>query len=407
MFTQNEERILEWLRRNDECGLVELAEHCSLARSSAHTALQHLLEMGVIQNVRPAGRAKYRIADRDALERAAQRMLDEFRSAVTVEHTARTRPRLVFTDCYVLPDEYLESLGGYYEITVCPDLGAMRNTAAFYERTLDAEVVVRFDSAAITREFLQARPSLKALMFPTCFPRNVDFQACKDFGIIVKHADPVTQKYFSSTQVEFAVHATFSLLNPFRTIGDATEYHHHHNLGNELFGKNVGLVAGNTNIRSLVEIFQAFGCMVRAASTAVTPPMPSEFGLVSFRNVTELWKWADILIALDGARPNLNTLFALDECPQYVLNLSSSADLDVHGALSAVESGKVQGLALDNAPYSWSDDLSDQAVQMAFDRLGSFPNVILTPEMGIHSKESNERNHVQTFEMLMALRSEL
>jgi phosphoglycerate dehydrogenase-like enzyme/predicted transcriptional regulator len=407
MFTRNEARILDWLRQHDECGLVELAANCSMARSSAHTALANLLSMGVVQNIRPSGRGKYRIADRDAIERAAQRLIDEFRTAVSVETSRRVRPRLVFTDCYVLPDEYLETLGGYYEITVAPDLGALRNAAKFEERTRAAEVVVRFDSAPITRDFLQARPALKALVFPTVFPRNVDVQACKDFGVIVKHADPVTQKYFAATHVEFAVHATFTLLNPLRPIEDPAEYHHHRNLGNELFGKNVGLVAGTTNIRSLVEIFQAFGCTVRAASTAPTPPMASEFGLVSFRDVTELWDWADVLISLDGARPNLNQLLRRKVCPDYVINLSSSAELDIYEALNAIASGSIAGLALDHAPYVWNDALSDSEAREALARLGSFPNVLLTPEMAIHSRESNERSFAHTFDMLMALRTEL
>jgi phosphoglycerate dehydrogenase-like enzyme/predicted transcriptional regulator len=407
MFTQNEERILEWLRRNEECGLVELAANCSMARSSAHTAIQSLLERGILLNVRPNGRAKYRIADRDAIERAAQHMLEKFRAAVAVETSNRARPHLVFTDCYVLPSEYLETLGGYYDITVSSDEGYLHNAEAFNERTLDAEVIVRYDFSPIDRDFIQARPKLKGVVFPTCFPVNVDLQACKDFGVIVKHADPVTQKYFSSTHVEFAVHATMTLLNPLRQTKNLADYHWHTNLGGELFGKNIGLVAGNTNIRSLVEIFQAFGCTVRAASTAATPPMPSEFGLVAYRDANELWDWCDILIALDGAQPNLNALLERGERPRYLINLSTTVEFDTELALRALEAGHLAGLAIDVVPFTWSETMSRQEMNTVHAKLQGFPNVLITPEMGVLTEESIQRSYTQTFEMLMALRLDI
>lgn len=407
MFTQNEERILEWLRRNPECGLVELAANCEMARSSAHTAIQTLLSRGILQNVRPNGRAKYRIAGRDAIERAAQNMLEQFRAAVAVESSNASRPRLVFTDCYVLPDEYLETLGGYYDISVCEDDGYFHNAEAFDERTKDAEVIIRFDSSVIDRPFLQARPNLRGVVLPVCFPDNIDLQACQDFGVIVKQADPTTQKYFSSTHVEFAVQATLNLLNPLRSGTQLTDYHWHTDLGTELFGKNVGIIAGNTNIRSLVEIFQAFGCTVRAASTSPTPPMPSEFGLVAYRDVEELWDWSNILIALDGARLNLDSLLIREGKPRYLINLSTTMKFDPRCAIEALESGRLAGLAIDAIPFQWSETMSRQEIIDAMEQLSKTPSVLLTPEMGILTEESIQRNYAQTFEMLMALRSEL
>lgn len=407
MFTQNEERVLGWLRTHTECGLVELATHCDMARSSAHTAIAHLLDMEVVQNVRPGGRAKYRIADRDAIERAATKLLGNFRAAVTPDVSSNHRPRLVFTDCYTLPAEFLGTLGGYYDITTAPDHGALHNAAEFAERTMDAEVIVRYDASPIDREFLQARPLLKGVVLPTCFVINVDLQACKDFGVIVKHADSVTQKYFSSTHVEFAIHATLTLLNPLRPSYDLNNYHWHTDLGGELFGRNVGLVAGNSNIRSLVEIFQAFGCTVRAASTAATPPMPSEFGLIAYRDVSELWQWSDVFIALDGAQPDFDSLLQGGPGPDYLINLSTMTQLNSDLALAALDSGRLQGLAQDVVPFSWNTMMTSQEMHDSFQRLAENSKVLLTPEMAILTEDSINRNYAQTFELLMALRSEI
>ncbi len=401
MFTSHERTILDQLHQRGEVELATLAGTTEIPRSSAYVALRHLVEMGVLEATKQGGVTRYRIATRDVLERVVQHISDEFRAAVLTP-ASHEKPELVFTDGYGLPESQLRELRTRYGITKFSAPGIV-DQETFVRRTRNADVIVTFDYSVVDRAFLKSVPRLKAVVSPACFPLTIDVEACEDFGVIVVHPNPITQKYYATRQVEYAVNAAFRLVQPMHRAAKIAQYDWRECIGEDLFAKNVGIMTGGTNIRPLVEIFQAFGCDVGAATSDPVPLLSSEFGLNGYMDLDALWDWSDILITLDGADVDLDAFLTRDTSPKYIVIMSSQVDFDIDLIQSRLDSGAIAGLALDMVPQRWRSSYGDSELTTRMEGLAALKNVIVTPEAGVFSVDSMRRSHLQVFKMLMSL----
>lgn len=393
MFTPNEQALLDALKLDRSSDLASLARRTGLARSSAHSALQNLIAIGVVQTQRLGGKTNYTIASRDAIERAIGNLVQQFRQAVSTGDRETQKPRLVFSDLYIPPSSHLELLRTKYEVTTYEDSPSQVPSDLLTERSKGAQVVVRFDTAPITRDYLLANPDLRALHFPTCFPENVDWEACAEFGVKTTHPDPITQNYFTNTHTEFAVHAALITVRNLKSRSEVPSYRWDQHLDEDLYGKHVGIVTARTNIRTLVEIFRAFGCEVDAATEASPPPMPTEQGIRSWSSIDELWHNSEIIIVLDGASLDVDELMARPSTPKRLVAMSSQMTLNFDSLREHLASGRLLFAVID-VQAGKTNNLEALALR---------DDVLITPERSILSKGSLRNSYQQTVDTLMSL----
>lgn len=408
MFTFNELTVVEYLRAHPFVDFSRLVEGTGLAKSSAHVVLSRLTELGVVETRKGTGSrsVKYAIAPRDVVERAAADLLSEFRKALYPTEYGGTKPRLVFTDSYVLPEPQLQELRHRYDVVTYDESPTYVNDDLLRTRSLDAEVIVRFDFGAVDRKFLRKMPRLRAIVLPNCEPSNIDFQACKEFGVQVRHADIRSQKYFARTQLEYVVNAAFSLMRPLQSASIAVREGQgiwSSKYGEELGGKRVGILFSDSDLSRMVEVFRSLGCDVRAANALASPPLATQFGLQGYSSLREVWDWSDLLVLIDSPQVDLDALLRSPRSPAYLIVTNRKAAFDKSVMADALAGGRIRGLALDylDEPETVASDTWNASRFLG--PLFDLPNVLATPELGVLSTESLKRSYEQTFAMLMDL----
>lgn len=407
LFTANESAILSCLRGEDSADLATLSMRCGLARSSVHSAVGRLIDLGLVLNTNPEGKAVYRIAGRDGLERAMQQIVTEFRDHVSVPHAAG-KPVLAFTDNYLLPESQLQELRSRYEVRTFPQDHTYRSDELFAERARDAEVIVRFDFQPVDADFLAQMPNLKAVVFPNCVVANVDVKACEEFGVSLHNTDPATHKYYATTQVEYVLNAALTLLKPLSRFKHQVESFSNYydwavNIDEDLCGKNVGFVFQQGNIRTLVQMFQLLGCAVRAANTLDLPPLTSEVSVNHYDTIEDVWQKSDIVVILEGVELALEPLLDLERCPDYLICGSGDARYSSERMRDQVISQRLKGLAIDMIPHEWGAVDKAESFERSIAPLRDLPNVIITGEVEVFSQESIARSHARVFDVLMNL----
>ena len=116
MFTDNELRILKYLKAHPDVDFRMIVENCRLPRSSTHAALRHLLDRGVVTVRSRSHDSRYQLATRDVIEQLGARLLADFRNVLLPDTSSTAKPRLVFVDNYSLSDSQLHELRNRYDI---------------------------------------------------------------------------------------------------------------------------------------------------------------------------------------------------------------------------------------------------------------------------------------------------
>lgn len=407
MFRSNEKTILQYLQTNGPTELAVLATDCGMARSSAYAAIQQLIKAGVIENSRSKGKAAFQIRGRDALERAAQDFTAQFRSLVFPKQPMRGLPVLSFVDNYLLPESLLQQLRSKYQVRIFPEQHAYINDNQFLERVGDSDVIVKYDQQWVDRKFLEQAPELKAIIFPNCFIMNIDFEACKEFGVRLFYPDPMTHQYYESAQVEYVINSALTLIKPLsKAIRDSNVDDHfdwRRNIGDDLFGKKVGIVFQEGSIRKLVQVLQAFSAEIKACNTLESPPLSSAVGLNGYETIDELWKWADLIVILDGVEVDLTRLLAKQKTPDFLITGSGLAKFKPEDLRTSMDSGKLRGVSMDTLPYSWNAHLGQKKFDQVLEPLRGLPNLIITSEASVFTHMSIRQSHARVFEILMNL----
>jgi phosphoglycerate dehydrogenase-like enzyme/predicted transcriptional regulator len=409
VFTENERIVLKYLQEGGALRLSALTNALGLARSSTYQALRSLMEKGVVVTQpedETGGPASYRLAGSAQLERAAQDFLREFREAVSAQKQ-RQRLRLVFTDLYVLPESLLQRLRTRFDIVTYGDTELFSSDETFRSRCKDADVVVRFDAANVDEQLLQSCPQLKVVVCATTDDLNVDIDACRRHGVLVIKLDSVEEKYFATTQVEYVLYALMGLKRNFqrsaRDVPLGALYRDKSTLGKELSGSKVGLLFLDSNVTQLVRVLQALDCEVEAAATGVNPPRPLMSGLRHYRSVEDLWRWSEAFVVLENVNVVIDDLLQEERIPEYLVVCSDGLQYSPEIMRQQLLTRRLRGVALDFLPNMFQNGAFHEDPQRLLRPIINFPNVVVTPELGVLSADSFNRNYEYVFRVLMEL----
>lgn len=166
-------------------------------------------------------------------------------------------------------------------------------------------------------------------------------------------------------------------------------------LGFELCGRTVGIIGTGRIGQGVAQILRGFGCRLLAHD-----PVPNQECLalgVSYVNLDELYRNSDIITIhcpLNQQTRHLIDAPALAKMKQGVMliNTSRGAVVDTTAVIAALKTGQVGYLGLDVYEQEgdlFFRDLSSQVIQDdVFERLLTFPNVLITGHQGFFTVEA-------------------
>ncbi|WP_341501368.1 2-hydroxyacid dehydrogenase [Gallaecimonas sp. GXIMD4217] len=275
----------------------------------------------------------------------------------------------------------------YFDARLAPDTAALAQgfdaVVPFVNDKLDAQVLQRLKDGGV--RFIALR---------CAGYNNVDLDAAGRLGLIVTRVPAYSPE-------AVAEHAVALMLALGRRLHKAYNRVREDNfsldglLGFNLHGKAVGIVGTGAIGLALARILKGFGCQLLASD-----PYPSEAARalgVSYLPLDELLARADIISLHCPLTPDSHHLInaaALARMKDGVMliNTSRGALVDTHAIINALKKGKLGYLGLDVYEQEgdlFFEDLSNEIIpDDCFQRLLTFPNVIITGHQGYFTREA-------------------
>lgn len=178
-------------------------------------------------------------------------------------------------------------------------------------------------------------------------------------------------------------------------------------LGFNLHGKTVGLIGTGRIGLATARILQGFGCRILAYDPVPTMPAPASIQYVS---LSELYASADIISLHCPLTPQSRHLIDSQSLAQMkkgvmLINTSRGALVDTQAVIKALKTGHLGYLGLD--VYEQEADLffKDLSLQViadeVFQRLLTFPNVLITGHQAFFTAEAMQQISAITSENLL------
>lgn len=256
--------------------------------------------------------------------------------------------KIVFLDEYSIAGRDLSSITSQGEYVA-------------YENTRKEEVVERLKGAdvAITNkvvidgEAMRQLPDLKLICVAATGMNNVDLEAAKEFGIVVKNA----VGYSTTSVAETTLASALALA---RNIVYFDEYFHDGRYSKadrafcydrftfELRGKKWGIIGLGNIGREVARLATAFGCEVRYFSTSGTKREEAYPAM----ELKEMLEWCDILSVHSPLNERTRGLVGREELKvmkptSLVINVARGGIIDEAALAEALDNGWVAAAALD------------------------------------------------------------
>ena len=177
-------------------------------------------------------------------------------------------------------------------------------------------------------------------------------------------------------------------------------------LGMTLHGKTVGIVGAGQIGAAAVRIFHGIGCKVLVSDPA---PAPHLDGMAERASLNVLLAQSDIVSLhcplLDATRHMINAgSLAQMKRGAMLVNTSRGGLIDTAAVIEALKSGQLGALAIDvyeqESNLFFHDHSSDIIADDVFQRLMTFPNVLVTGHQGFFTIEAMRQIAAVTFENL-------
>ena len=256
--------------------------------------------------------------------------------------------KIVFLDEYSIAGRDLSSITSQCEYVA-------------YEKTRKEEVVERLKGAdvAITNkvlidgEAMRQLPDLKLICVAATGMNNVDLEAAKELGIVVKNA----VGYSTTSVAETTLASALALA---RNIVYFDEYFHDGRYSKadrafcydrftfELRGKKWGIIGLGNIGREVARLATAFGCEVRYFSTSGTKREEAYPSM----ELKEMLEWCDILSVHSPLNERTRGLVGREELKvmkptSLVINVARGGIIDEEALAEALDNGWVAAAALD------------------------------------------------------------
>ncbi len=256
--------------------------------------------------------------------------------------------KIVFLDEYSIAGRDLSS------ITSQGDYVAYENTAKeqVVERLKGADVAIT-NKVMIDGEAMRQLPDLKLICVAATGMNNVDLEAAKELGIVVKNA----VGYSTTSVAETTLASALALA---RNIVYFDEYFHDGRYSKadrafcydrftfELRGKKWGIIGLGNIGREVARLASAFGCEVRYFSTSGTKREEAYPAM----ELKEMLEWCDILSVHSPLNERTRGLVGREELKvmkptSLVINVARGGIIDEAALAEALDNGWVTAAALD------------------------------------------------------------
>lgn len=177
-------------------------------------------------------------------------------------------------------------------------------------------------------------------------------------------------------------------------------------LGMTLNGKTVGVVGAGKIGAAAARIFHGLGCKVLVSDPAPTPQLD---GVAERAGLDDLLARADIVTLhcplMDATRHMINAAsLARMKRGAMLVNTSRGGLIDTAAVIEALKSGQLGALAIDvyeqESALFFHDHSSDIIADDVFQRLMTFPNVLVTGHQGFFTIEAMREIATVTFDNL-------
>ena len=174
-------------------------------------------------------------------------------------------------------------------------------------------------------------------------------------------------------------------------------------LGMTLHGKTVGIVGAGQIGAAAARIFHGMGCKVLVSDPA---PAPLLQGVAERTSLDELLAQSDVVSLhcplLDATRHMINAAsLARMKRGAMLVNTSRGGLIDTAAVIEALKSGQLGALAIDvyeqESTLFFQDHSSDIITDDVFQRLMTFPNVLVTGHQGFFTIEAMREIAAVTF----------
>lgn len=305
--------------------------------------------------------------------------------------------KAVFLDNEGLDDLFISKLE-----EECRSLQMFRTTAPLEveARIAGADIVI-LNKVKITRQHLEAAPSVRLICVVATGTDVVDLQAARELGVTVCNCqaygiDSVVQHVFS---MMLALHTN---LLPYHTAVQSGRWQTASQFCFldypiiELKGKTLGIVGFGNLGRGIAEIARAFGMKVIVARRPGNPPDDRPA-------LQEMLAEVDVLTLhcplTDQTKNLINAeAFALMKPTAFIINCARGGIVDEIALVEALKSNKIAGAAVDVLSVEPPKD-SNPLLE------AKLPNLIITPHIAWASNEARQRIIDQTTENIRAFKT--
>ena len=256
--------------------------------------------------------------------------------------------KIVFLDEYSIAGRDLSSITSQGEYV------AYENTRKedVVERLMGADVAIT-NKVLIDGEAMRQLPDLKLICVAATGMNNVDLEAAKELGIVVKNA----VGYSTTSVAETTLASALALA---RNIVYFDEYFHDGRYSKadrafcydrftfELRGKKWGIIGLGNIGREVARLATAFGCEVRYFSTSGTKREEAYPAM----ELKEMLEWCDILSVHSPLNERTRGLVGREELKvmkptSLVINVARGGIIDEEALAEALDNGWVAAAALD------------------------------------------------------------
>lgn len=249
---------------------------------------------------------------------------------------------------------------------------------------VSADGLIVRSGTKVTRELIQAVPSLKVVGRAGTGVDNIDLKAATELGLVVVNAP-------TGNSVAAAEHAVALMMALSRNIPQADammrrgEWNRHAYIGTTLVDKTLGLVALGRVGAEVAKRATGLGMTIIAFDPYCPPERAKAMG-VQLVELDELWAKSDFISLhaplLDSTRHMINQeSLAKMKGGVYLINDARGGLVDEEALVQALDSGQVAGAAL---------DVFQQEPPGADHPLLGRSDVIVTPHLGASTTEAQQ-----------------
>jgi len=258
------------------------------------------------------------------------------------------------------------------------------NTETATERLRDADIAI-VGWTTLPKEALEDQPKLRHLALAQTGYEFVDLEAAKSKNITVSHSP----KYSRQSVAEYAFAL---LLAALRHVPEADRVARRSPvpteglLGNELYGKTLGVLGLGSIGSRIGEIGQGFGMHVIGHSRT-----PKRLPNIEDVTLEELLARSDALVVAVDVSPSTTGMLSAERLKQTkpgmaLISVVGNQVLDEQAVADLLHSGHIRCAAFEELSHGSYDD-----AQHPKNPLLDAPNVILSPQAGWYTVEAEHR----------------